>query len=65
MLGSNPSADSGASTDEGDATASPFRYLLAQSHREKHESDKSWGAGQSPAGRAATQTFLSSRGALS
>jgi hypothetical protein len=30
MLGSNPSADSVASTDTGDATASPFRYLAGE-----------------------------------
>jgi hypothetical protein len=51
MLGSNPSADSVASTDpNGDAVASPFHsLLLAEAHRDRHQSAKSWGAwGQSP-----------------
>ena len=46
MLGSNPSADSVASTDQGDATASPFRYLARETpNRERHQSAKSWGCG--------------------
>jgi hypothetical protein len=48
MLGSNPSADSVASTDpNGDAAASPFYSLqLAETpYRERHQSAKSWGCG--------------------
>ena len=49
MLGSNPSADSVASTDAGDVTASPFRCLLTETpYRERHQSVKSSGAGQGP-----------------
>ena len=53
MLGSNPSADSVASTDSrGDATASPFRYLLEETpYRERQQSAKSWGyGGKAPIG---------------
>src|SRR5271156_7136275 len=51
MLGRNPSADLVASTDAGDATPSPFRYLTAETHyRERHQSAKSWGwGGKAPA----------------
>ena len=55
MLGSNPSADSVASTDrKGDAPASPFRYLLAETPLSgEAPSDKSWGCGgKAPASRA-------------
>ena len=45
MLGSNPSADSVASTDAGGCYGIPFRCLLADSYRERHQSVKSWGCG--------------------
>ncbi len=46
MLGSNPSADSVASTDAGGCCASPCIRLPAESpHREGHQSAKSWGRG--------------------
>ncbi len=47
MLGSNPSADSVASTDrQGDASASPFiRFPAENSASGEAPSDKSWGCG--------------------
>jgi hypothetical protein len=67
MLGSNPSADSVASTDTGDATASPFRYLAAETpYRERHQSAKSWGVGALPPQACiADADCLSKQGALS
>jgi hypothetical protein len=45
MLGSNPSADSVASTDrQGDASASPC-HLRRGTYRERQQSAKSWGCG--------------------
>ena len=45
---------------QGDATASPFRCLLAETtYRERHQSVKSWGCGgKAPAGCADHKTFL-------
>ena len=45
---------------QGDATAFPFRCLLAEpSYRERHQSVKSWGCGgKAPAGCASDPTFL-------
>ena len=42
---------------QGDAAASPFRYLLAETpYRERHQSAKSWGCGgKAPACYAGTQ----------
>ena len=46
MLGSNPSADSVASTDKRGCYGIPFRCLLAETpYRERHQSVKSWGCG--------------------
>lgn len=58
MLGSNPSADSVASTDPGGMLRHPpFSCLLAKAqHRERHQSAKSWGCGgKAPAGFAGHQ----------
>jgi len=56
MLGSNPSADSVASTDSGGCCGIPLnRYLRAvPSNRERHQSAKSWGSG----GKAPTSILL-------
>jgi hypothetical protein len=64
MLGSNPSADSVASTDEGGCYGIPFRCLLAETpYRERHQSVKSWGCGgKAPAGCAGHKTLLLRRG---
>jgi len=68
MLGSNPSADSVASTDPGGMLpASPFRDWRAQTpYRERHQSAKSWGrGGKAPAGCTGTQASFGCTGALS
>jgi hypothetical protein len=43
---------------QGDATASPFHYLLAETpYRERHQSAKSWGRpGKAPADCAGLET---------
>ena len=52
MLGSNPSADSVASTESirRDASASPFfiRFLQRAQHRERHQAINPGGAGAKP-----------------
>jgi hypothetical protein len=61
MLGSNPSADSVASTDSGGMLRHPpFSCLPTESpHRERHEGAKSWGCGgKAPASYAGDPTFL-------
>ena len=59
MPGGNPSADSEASTDKGDATASPFAVCLQLAetpYRERHQSVKSWGCGgKAPACNVSTK----------
>jgi hypothetical protein len=46
MLGSNPSADSVASTDAGGCYGIPLSLPACRhSHRERHQSAKSWGCG--------------------
>jgi len=68
MLGSNPSADSVASTDrQGDASRIPFfTHPLAPSPASgEAPSDKSWGWGQSPCNLAHASTAPSKMGDLS
>jgi hypothetical protein len=50
----------GLDRSRGDATASPFRCLLAQTpYRERHQSAKSWGCGgKAPAGCVAHSLLL-------
>jgi hypothetical protein len=45
MLGSNPSADSVASTDQRGCYGIPFSLTGRDPDRERHQSDKSWGCG--------------------
>jgi hypothetical protein len=45
MLGSNPSADSVATTDRGGCYGIPFSLTGRAPHRERHQSAKSWGCG--------------------
>ena len=46
MLGSNPSADSVASTDrKGGCFGIPFSLTGRGTYRERHQSAKSWGCG--------------------
>src|ERR1019366_4749176 len=55
MLGSNPSADSVASTDVGGCCGIPLSSVARKraNHRERHSSVKSWGrGGKGPAGCA-------------
>src|SRR6266567_5677724 len=64
MLGSNPSADSVASTDTGGCYGIPFRYLARETpNRERHQSAKILGVwGQSPHKQVLpTQTAFLSR----
>ena len=57
MLGSNPSADSVASTDAGGCYGIPLSPSAYRNpHRERHQSVKSWGCGgKAPACGAGTQ----------
>ena len=67
MLGSNPSAASVASTDPGDATASPFRCLLARTPLIGRGINalNPGGAGAKPPQAALPIAFCPSKGALS
>ena len=68
MLGSNPSADSVASTDPGDATASPFQLSAGESPasgeapRRKILGVRGQSPGQSPRRLRRRPTFLLKRG---
>jgi hypothetical protein len=57
MLGSNPSADSVASTDAGGCYGIPLSPSAYRNpYRERHQSVKSWGCGgKAPACGAGTQ----------
>ena len=67
MLGSNPSADSVASTDRGGCYGIPFQLMLVSPHRDRHQSAKSWGyGGKAPAvGHSPTLCFPHPAGTLS
>lgn len=69
MLGSNPSADSVASTDAGGCYGVPLCYLTAETlpYRERHQSAKSWGCGgKAPASKCRrAENFLLKHRALS
>ena len=60
MLGSNPSADSVASTDAGGCYGIPLSPSAYRNpYRERHQSVKSWGCGgKAPANYAGDPTFL-------
>jgi hypothetical protein len=64
MLGSNPSADSVASTDVGGCYGIPLSSAARKraNHRERHSSVKSWGrGGKAPAGCASRQLTTEAR----
>jgi hypothetical protein len=64
MLGSNPSADSVASTDGGDASASPFDQLLAREPTigRGTQALNPGGAGEKPPQAAQAANFLLKHG---
>ena len=64
MLGSNPSADSVASTDVGGCCGIPLSSVARKraNHRERHSSVKSWGRGAKPPQTVLAANFLLKHG---